>query len=662
MGNYEKINNPINESKNILDINNQICDNSRIPYHSDIIIEFDKKDDNSKSIYRCPVCLLIPYIQYNSLDTILYRCNCGIHVCSIDYFLNNFPSYPINKITFKNNSRNSKDMAFCSSCSKFIDQPLLHAKEYYDHIIRDIRDIFFHSEVGKYEEFYYIQYGGNVYSGINKNSKEKINMKKHNKSINYKKIISKFLNFNIIKKINDKYIRFQKRFKEEAGKLKKGNPYMNYEERIKGMELINEKIYLFAKYIYYIFETNYSQNNLIFQIILNLFWVIMYFKEAEKSKVAEAYLTLDEIKKYNFNIFIHCFLNNYAYDYFHKSDYEIIKEMNVHMEYEGKTVTLSKFFFDIYSKRYILFILDLFYITNKNSSNDIAIIGHNIFISKIIFIKSLEKNILAFIRENLLNIDNIFFIDLEEGKILGKISLSIRKDYSKLHFKQIEFYDDEFLFINIFDNIYLYKYLNDNNKNIIKFELMNIFKNTYRQIFLVQNMFFVINSKDKFAVAKINEEKNNFKEIFELNITYEKDYSIEIIGVKTNIILIKYYTYLSIRKVVIYNIFMRQIVSKYKYKEKVIDCKVYGGKYLLNISNEILKIFDLKLFKKVADIKVKQEISHKNWDVYKDNSRDWYIYFYQNIYKIEKPKMKYIKNRKFYNQSLYPSEEYTIIN
>ena len=82
----------------------------------------------------------------------------------------------------------------------------------------------------------------------------------------------------------------------------------------------------------------------------------------------------------------------------------------------------------------------------------------------------------------------------------------------------------------------------------------------------------------------------------------------------------------------------------------------------MNLSNEILKIFDLKLFKKVADIKVKQEIEHKNWDVYKDDSGDWYIYFYQNIYKIEKPKMKYIKNIKFYNQCLYPSEEYTITN
>ena len=157
--------------------------------------------------------------------------------------------------------------------------------------------------------------------------------------------------------------------------------------------------------------------------------------------------------------------------------------MHVHMESEGKIVSLSKYFFDIYSKRYIIFTLDSFYITNKNSSIDIAIIGHNIFISKIIYIKSLEKNILAFIRENLLNIDNIFFIDLEDGKILGKIFLSIRKDYSILNCKQIEFYNDEFLFIIIFNDIYLYKYLNDNNKNILKFELMNIFKSTYRQIY-----------------------------------------------------------------------------------------------------------------------------------------------------------------------------------
>ena len=37
-------------------------------------------------------------------------------------------------------------------------------------------------------------------------------------------------------------------------------------------------------------------------------------------------------------------------------------------------------------------------------------------------------------------------------------------------------------------------------------------------------MFFVINSKEKFAVAKMNGEKNNFKEILELNISYEEAY------------------------------------------------------------------------------------------------------------------------------------------
>ena len=137
--------------------------------------------------------MCIPFVYYNKAK-IFYRCNCGNYSCSVDYFLNNFTSYTITKIKFKNSSEINNEIAFCSTCSKFIEEPSEHKNEYYHHTLRILDDIFFKSESGdNYDEFKYVYYP--FFEGINissKSNEKKLSCSEH--SINYNTFISEFLN------------------------------------------------------------------------------------------------------------------------------------------------------------------------------------------------------------------------------------------------------------------------------------------------------------------------------------------------------------------------------------------------------------------------------------------------------------------------------------
>ena len=86
--NYKEIEFPLNNIQNIIKNNSKDCTNC-YTLDRDIKIEYDKKN-NIPSIYRCPVCLCIPFIIYEK--KICYLCNLGYHKCSLDYFLTNFIS------------------------------------------------------------------------------------------------------------------------------------------------------------------------------------------------------------------------------------------------------------------------------------------------------------------------------------------------------------------------------------------------------------------------------------------------------------------------------------------------------------------------------------------------------------------------------------------
>ena len=274
MGVHQQIEYPLNDIKDLIQNDTTNCNNTRKPNHSNIEITYEITDDDAFTVYRCPVCLCIPIINYD-LRKIEYKCNCGIHNCSIDYFVTNFKSHPISKIIFKDNSHNNDKMVYCSSCSKFINDVINHKKEYYGHIIRNIDWIFFKSEEGNYTEFKYYKYIIDV-EGINQVSKKEED-NETNKIIKFKYLISEFLNYNIIKKIESAYQKCLKKYKKKNDKSLKFMNNQDLEFRLN----MNNKLYIYLKYIYYCFEKNYSKQNLNMQIIMNLINAINQIKNSK---------------------------------------------------------------------------------------------------------------------------------------------------------------------------------------------------------------------------------------------------------------------------------------------------------------------------------------------------------------------------------------------
>ena len=132
---YEKIDYPLNNKKELFDYQANEYSNKR-NLNKNIEIIYENK--NNPTLYRCPICLSIPFLFYNK-NKIKYKCNCGIFDCSIDYFFNNFLSYPIKKLSINNSNDN---YYFCKNCLKFISESSKHIDEYLNHIIIYPKNIF----------------------------------------------------------------------------------------------------------------------------------------------------------------------------------------------------------------------------------------------------------------------------------------------------------------------------------------------------------------------------------------------------------------------------------------------------------------------------------------------------------------------------------------
>lgn len=233
--NYEEIEYPLKDINSLIESSPKECSNlNKIDENIEII--YNQKTD-IPSIYRCPVCLSIPFLYHDKIDKpkIYYICNCGFHNCSFDYFFQYFISMPIDKIIYKEDENVS--LNFCKICLKFIPEESNHCSQYYTHSSNRINNIFLNSKNGNFTEF-----NGEIFHGYNCNKIDNIN---YGRKIIFNSFISNYLNFNIIKKIENKY----KKFKNIISKV-------NNEE----YKAENHKLYLFAKFLYYVFKKNLSEN------------------------------------------------------------------------------------------------------------------------------------------------------------------------------------------------------------------------------------------------------------------------------------------------------------------------------------------------------------------------------------------------------------------
>ena len=72
---------------------------------------------------------------------------------------------------------------------------------------------------------------------------------------------------------------------------------------------MNNKLYLFSKFIYFVFERNYKNNNLNFQIIYNIFFVI---NGLYRFYITENYCNKTMTKKKIIDVFHNYFLENFS--------------------------------------------------------------------------------------------------------------------------------------------------------------------------------------------------------------------------------------------------------------------------------------------------------------------------------------------------------------
>ena len=606
MGNkYTKIEYPLNNIENLINIGSKNCTNFRDINHSNIDIIYEQKGNDIPSVYRCPVCLSIPIFYYTQ-EKILYQCNCGIYNCSINYFLTSFISYPISKIIFKDNiGQNNNNIRFCSICSLFVDSSN-HSKEYFGHTIKNIDNIF----LNKFE----------------------YNKKKEIDNQQFREFIKNNLKFDIIKKIEEKYKDFQKLFNK------------NKTTESNNLEILNQKLYLLSKFLYYSFQTCLSNNVLNYRILTNLccnYYQIFRLKDFEKSK-----------NKFNIN-------ENHFLD-----DYEKIIEQNRKSKISSNLIkynnlinksfgNIHKFFYDKYSQRYLIY--SQYYweilITEKNNYSEIFIDLQNFKNFSIIYFECLKKNVI-FIRDS--NI--IFIIDFENAKIIKKISLPLDIG-SKEDINFIEIINNNYLVIGCSNTkLIIYVIIQDSsNSNSLNFEFINKISGNYQDIFKIKDTL-IFRSNEYLIFNKFNEIKNNIEEQFK--IEFRSNYHIEIDDIGNDQILVKQFNAATCLIYIfeIYNLKTKQKICRYECKKNIDndylfledDCllRVYrNGLKLFNIDN--LKDFGVSLdLHRVGD-------NRRKWAVFKDDSGLNIIYDNQ-LYRANERKIKYIGEMKYKNK--YASE------
>ena len=589
MGNntYEEIEYPLKDISSLIESSSKECTNfNQIDPNIEII--YNTKSD-IPSIYRCPICLIIPFLYYNKPENkpkIYYLCNCGFHNCCFNYFFQNFVSIPIDRIIYKDIKDENAKIKFCKQCSKFMSEDSNHDRKYYGHSCKEIDNIFLTSKNGNFTEFY----GGITYA----HNCNKLDSNKYDPKIEFKSFISSYLNFNIIKKLENRYKEYQKIIsvvKNEEFKLE------------------NYKLYLFAKFLYYVFQKNLSENTLNLQIMLNLYIII------KQLNTDSCYYPL---YYYYFNNF-HC-LNKNAY----KDKYSLLKQFQYLENRITLDIRIDKILYDTYSHRYIIQAFNNFLISQKESITDIFLYKENIsykFLT-VLYLKNLNKNVVVFQNEYFIEI-----IDIEDGKYIDFDFMEREK------IRNIKLLDNKYLIIHINNKIEFFNFSQKESNNLIKLEINKIF--TYfpydEEVFEIQNMI-VLNKIDKLIFTKINKEENDLYEIFFLNIKKTKRVkTIDVIDIKKNRILIKYFERIDFNKAnlvfkfEIYNLKTRQLILVFKKMKEVEDILFFGGKYIIALINYYCIIYDLNNLIKKGICSIHIPPFSKDWAIYPNNSGEWFL-------------------------------------
>ena len=663
---FQQIEYPLNSLDDLIKREKLFCDNPKIPDFSNIEIIFNKNDKNP-TLYRCPSCLCIPFLYYEELY-IVYKCNCGTHICSLDYFFSNFISYPIDKIIFKENKEKNNKIAFCSSCVKFINNVDKHKKEYYGHIIRNTNYI----KGNNYTEFKLER--NHYYEGINQVFKcEKL--KEKERKINFINFIQKYLNFNIIEKIETSYKNFLKEFNKRKENIKKNVK----QKKIEFSEEFNEKLYSFSKFMYYVFQINYSRKNLNLQIIYNIFYVVYHLYEfciQDKNKKEQ---------KNEFDIFKNYFLEDFYItkkDIVHKNDELYYLTGSFYLHYIEKIKTL---YFDKTFKKFIISDLNQIYITYGKELYNICYQSKYINGFNIIYFDKIKTNVLS-IKNRYETINKIKFCDIKDCKIMSEIILpNALQDWSykgrtlEYKMKSIELLNNIYLIVNIErfqsfwdgdrtmgQTILLYLLVYENNS--FKFDYLNTFYDyidifesdkIYEQMYKIYDMI-CLKDKKYFIFYKMNIQKKNLEESFKINIE-ENLFGVEINEIKDNKILIKYFH----KKFEIYDIKLKQKISIFKPNDTINNVFLLDDKYFIRIKNNKAILYKLKTFKQLNILNDLND--YKNCIIFKDDYEKWNFISGRICTKIENEKFgesKYIYKEDesyVYHYSSYilsSSEEY----
>ena len=116
---------------------------------------------------------------------------------------------------------------------------------------------------------------------------------------------------------------------------------------------MNNKLYLFSKFIYFVFERNYKNNNLNFQIIYNIFFVI---NGLYRFYITENYFNKTTPKKKIIDVFHNYFLENFSCinPIFNKKNYIEIKYLSYDFRFK-EILIINKFYYDKSLQRFIIF-------------------------------------------------------------------------------------------------------------------------------------------------------------------------------------------------------------------------------------------------------------------------------------------------------------------
>ena len=538
---------PLKGVENDILSSDKLCTNFHKANHSNINISYSQQSDDIPTLYSCPICLCIPFAFYQE-PYIFYKCNCGEYYCSIDYFLTNFTSYPINEINFKNSSSNI-NMAFCSNCSKFININE-HAREYYKHTYIILDNIFMKTNSGEnYDQFRYKinkrKVDFNEFEFVNAPfySSDDFNF---NEKINYKEFMLKFLNFDIIKLIEDKCKEYNKKIK-----TKDKNDVIN----------LNKKLYIFSNFLYYVFVKNYTNKNLCFQILFNL---------------AIVCLQINNVKKDNLSFF-----GNLKQSLSVSDEYNIIKNIINQFNQKVNANKFNEIFYDKYTKR---FVVNSKYGVLISVKNNIAIKAHRPLsnFKKVMYLPNLKRNVIIFKDSN-----GIVLCDIEDTKIIKKITFGENNG----NITNISLIDNEYIIIFMDDKYLIYKIKQEGES--LQFELINK-KNTlkeYEHIYSFENNF-IFKNKNDIAIYELNKKDFNLELLF--NIPLNTEYNVEI-NMNNNKILIKYLrggqNYIP-NKYEIYDIKLQKKLNEVKRDKPYNDAFFLGERFILEIKNYSFELLD----------------------------------------------------------------------